>query len=191
MLTSRNLLLSPVYRLNTTLIFSRTTSMAIVRFGTHSKSRLLSSSIMHGTVSISEFCAEEQLYSRLASHQFSSTSQAVTTTVPLRQQGYAAPVYRPEPGSLAAAMEVGQHTLWPSKVAQVHTAGPAVLYRHKQAAASASVRQFSSSSQTRVASQQAEGSPASEATTVPLSVSVLEKVLRDHFPLGPPPQVIS
>lgn len=67
--------------------------------------------------------------------------------------------------------------------------GTAVSYRHRQAAASASVRQFSSSTQTLVASQQAEGPPLNHASSAPLFVSVLEKALRDQFPLGPPPQV--
>ncbi|BDA44632.1 hypothetical protein COCOBI_06-1090 [Coccomyxa sp. Obi] len=67
--------------------------------------------------------------------------------------------------------------------------GVTVPHRHEQAAASASVRQFSSSSQTLVASQQAEGPLLDHAATAPLFVSVLEKALRDQFPLGPPPQV--
>ncbi|CAL8469678.1 g9219 [Coccomyxa elongata] len=64
-----------------------------------------------------------------------------------------------------------------------------VSHRHEQAAATASVRHFSSSSQTLVVSQQAERPPLNHAATTSLVVPVLEKALRDQFPLGPPPQV--
>lgn len=148
-------------------------AMAFVRCGGHSTGR---------TVGIISLCAEEQLYGRLASHAFASTSQALSMTVPSN-------IYRPSSSRLEIATEAGRPCFWPFKRDHVLPVGINGSHRHEQAAASASVRHFSSSSQTLVASQQAEGPPLNHAATAPLFVSVLEKALRDQFPLGPPPQV--
>lgn len=121
---------------------------------------------------------DEQLGYRVASHAFASTSRAVATAVPSTEHSG---VCNRTSGSLEGGAV--SSAVQPLRRLQLFLQGGRL-----QPSATPIAQLYHTSCETLAAAHQAEEPSLQHEAVVPVLATVLEKALRDQFPLGPHPQ---
>lgn len=169
--------------------------MASRIIGTHGatfSSRLFSSSTTACAAQNGWFGRETEVKSRLASHASASTSRAWTGSARSQEEAVTERICcivsrkycrSSSEDPRTAAKTASQ----PARVFCILAGSTGTQLRQDQAPVWPGSQSYHSSSQSQAVPQQAEG-PEEHHSPAPLLASVLDKSLRDHFPLGLHPQ---